>query len=234
MKKNNLLITLIVFNLFATLALADTIQMFNENITLYDNAISFPSNAMYESQRQEIIFTQLDDNNKLHCIVEHEYKYYQDTASGYFEDTLIYENNKYYITYDPLSKQISTPVHLFDKDYSVLDMTVFDNQPFLLLEKLNFEQLFYQYKNGNSFSSPELIENMNNPYVSSIVKLDTNANEIIAYPGKYVYLDFYLWQTESFGSGGDTIWRYSYENGSIGEQESITIQNNAGKVCSML
>ncbi|ETR67889.1 MAG: hypothetical protein OMM_04892 [Candidatus Magnetoglobus multicellularis str. Araruama] len=187
---------------------------------------------MYDFQQQKIIFSQLDDNNKVHCVVEHEYKYYQNTASGDYEDTLTYENNKYYITYDPSTRQKSTPVLICNEDYSVLDMTVYNNQPFLLLEKSNKEQLYYQYKSGSSFSSPQVFENINSPYISSIVRMDTNENGEIASPGKYAYLDFYLWQTETFGSG-DTVYRYSYENGSIGEEKSITFQNNAGKVNSM-
>jgi alpha-tubulin suppressor-like RCC1 family protein len=214
--------------------LQDLSLPFDEIITLYDNAISFPSDALYKFQKQEIIFTQLDDNNKVHCVLEHEYKYYQNTAIDNFEDTLTYENNKYYITYEPFSKQISTPVLVCDKEYSVLDMTLVGNQPFLLVEKSNYEQLYYQYKFKTSFSSPQGFENINHPYVSSIVRLDTDENGEIPFPGKYVYLDFYLWQTETFGSGRDTIWRRYYVNGEFSEEESITIQNNAGKVCSML
>lgn len=204
---------------------------FNEIITLYNQEMSFPSDSMYRSQNQEIIFTQLDNNNTVHCIIEHKYQYYQDTANDYHEDTLIDMNNKYYVTYDTTLKQISSPIQIFDINDKVLDFILFDNKPFILFKKNNFGQLCYKYKDGDTFTSTQIIENQKIPQVTYAPKLDSSSDEYIALPGRCIYLNNFLWQNETFGT--TKLWRYSYTNGNIGEGELLTIQNDDGSLCSM-
>ena len=207
-------------------------EPFKKAITLYDNEFTFPSGSVYRDQNQEIIFTRLDNNNKVHCIVAHDYEYYQNTASGNYEDTFIGVNNKYYTTYDPDSKQISNPELIADKDYQVLDFTIFDDKPFIVFKKKNCEQLYYQYKNGSSFTSPKIIENSRVPKVSNVSKRDSDSYEFIGYPGRCVYLNNYLWENDTVGT--NKIWKYPYVNGDFGEGELVVIQNNAGSTESML
>ena len=205
---------------------------FNETITMYDEEKSIPPNAMDDSQKQEIIFTQLDDNNKVHCIIEHEYKYYEDTANDDdHEDSFTYVNDKYYITYDPVSKQISNPVSILNKDYKILDFTLFDSKPFILLQRINYEQLYFQYKEGSDFTSQQIIENSAVPKMLSFSTIDIN-NQLDSYiPERYVYLNDYLWLTETYLT--NTIRKYAFNNGEIGERKLVNIQNNAGNTMSM-
>ncbi|MGA1869572.1 MAG: NBR1-Ig-like domain-containing protein [bacterium] len=201
---------------------------FNKAIILYDEEIDFPIDAMYKEEYQQIKFVKMDETNIVHAVVEHMYRYYLDTAVGDNEDTFVYENNKYYITYDKLSDTISSKTKICDKKYEVVDLEIFQGTPYALLKSPGgTEKYYYTYKSGSSFVSPIIIKNENVPRIAGTAKIDDLQDRYFCDPTKHILVNGYLWD---LCVGWDKISRYSFSEGHIGSRESITIQNNAGDI----
>lgn len=203
---------------------------FNSAIILYDNEVDFPIDALYKEQHQSIKFVKIDESNVVHAVVEHMYRYYQETATCDDEDTLVYVNNKYYITYDKSSDTISSKITVCDKNYEVVDFEVFEGTPYALLKNSDGrERYYYTYKSDSSFVESIIIENENIPTIASITKIDDLQDFQCTFSDstKHILLNGYLWDLDIFT---DKISRRSFSEGNIGDTENITIQNNAGDV----
>ncbi|NQV16807.1 fibronectin type III domain-containing protein, partial [bacterium] len=203
---------------------------FNSAIILYDDEFDFPAEALSTDQYQSIKFVKIDESNIVHAVVGHMYRYYLDTGTGDEEDTLIYVNNKFYITYDKSSDTISSKIKVCDKNYEVADFEIFDGTPYALVKCSDGrEQYYYTYKSGSSFVEPIIIENENIPTIGNTTKVDDLQDFQCTFsdPTKSILLNGYLWNLDIFT---DEISRRSFSGGYIGDNESITIQNNAGDV----
>lgn len=203
---------------------------FNESINIYDNEFSFPVDALYKSENQGVQFIKLDDDNLVHIVYGHEYRYYLNDANNNYEDTLIYENNKYYITFDKSTDTVSQPLQICNKDYEVVDLELIDGIPSVLLKSRNGkETYYYSFKEGSAFASPTAFENYDVPTISSATKIDelSDSGYVLSNPNKSILLNGYLWELDIFT---DLIGRYSFSGGQIGARETVSIQNNAGTV----
>jgi hypothetical protein len=197
---------------------------FDHSVLLYDNELQFPEGALYVKQSQSVDYIKLDQNNIVHAVVSHFMRYFEDTASEqYTEDTLVYQNDKYYLTYDQSQNTKSAKIKICDKSYDVIDFSIVDNIPYALLKKQDQSvQYYYTYKDGSRFVNPMNIENLSVPEIASLSKID-ESNDILAYdPGRYILSNGYLWYLDF----KDKITRYSFNQGIIGAKESISVQNS--------
>ena len=200
---------------------------FNESIILYNDEFGFPSEAMYKDEERNISFIKIDDSNVVHAVVEHKYRYFQDTASGYSEDLLEYSDKKYYITYNSATGDISSKIEICDKNYDIESFDLYNGTPYVLLKNYQYKQLYYSYKNGNSFASPISILNSTVPSINSVFLIDTHSEDELSKYDRYVFSNGFLWELDIFANN---ISRYSFVNGVIGPEESVNISNNAGSV----
>ena len=201
---------------------------FIKGVTIYNNKVSLPLNALRSTQESGIIFIKLDENNKVHCVIEHYYIYFQPIQQNSKELKLIYENNKYYITYDPSSKRISSKINICDKNYNILDFIIFNNTPYVLLSN-EYNQYFYSFKNDTSFITPKCFENHNIPKMT-ISKVSNNHQVFFNNQGRYPFIDNYFWNL--FSHETSIIERYPFANGIIGEREIVRIENNVAQPTS--
>ncbi|CAN2047707.1 hypothetical protein GMMP1_40048 [Candidatus Magnetomoraceae bacterium gMMP-1] len=202
---------------------------FNESITLYDEELSFPEGALQTKQDIEILFVKIDENNLVHAVVGHYYRYFLDTASGnYAEDTLYFSNDKYYLTYDDSNGNISSKIKICDKNYNVLDFSLVDGKPYALIKKTGDSvQYYYTYKQGSSFVNPINLENSVVPEINSVSKIDQCDTMYSRNPAEYyIYANGYVWVLDFENS----IGRYSFANGYFGNQEYVDIQNSSGSL----
>jgi len=202
---------------------------FNKSVLLFNEEVDIPDDAMFEKQSQSIQFLEIDENNIVHAVVKHYVRYFMNTGSGYAEDTLYYSDDKYYITYDPSNGVKSSKIKICDKQYELLDFSVVDTIPFVLLKKPDESvQYYYTYKKEESFETPENIENPIVPEIESVTKI-AKCDEIYPYePYRYILAKGYIWKL-NFNT---SINRYSFSNGSFGSEESITVQNSEGSLVS--
>ncbi|MGD2091709.1 MAG: fibronectin type III domain-containing protein [Candidatus Aminicenantes bacterium] len=199
---------------------------FNEAVVIYSDEFAFPVDASYKQQNRLVEFVKIDENNLTHLVLEHNYSYYQDTASDYNEDTYVYENNKYYKTYDVATSTISQKVLICNKDYDVVDFDLMDEIPYVLLKDSKDETLYYSQKSGSSFTSPVAIENINIPKLAGSPVLKSSVgyySNMLCSPERHVLLNGYLWRLDIFTT---RIYRHSFNNGIIGPEEYFTIDNN--------
>jgi hypothetical protein len=199
---------------------------FNEAVVIYNDEFAFPVDALYKQQNRFVEFVTIDENNLTHLVLKHNYSYYQDTAPDYNEDTYVYENNKYYITYDAGTSAISQKVLICNKDYDVVDFDLMDGIPYVLLKDSKDETLYYSQKSGSSFTSPIAIENSNIPKLAGSPVLKSSVgyyNNMLSSPERHVLLNGYLWRLDIFTT---RIYRHSFNNGIIGPEEYFNIDNN--------
>jgi hypothetical protein len=204
---------------------------FIKSICLYDNEHKFPDNALSQSQHIDIKFLKLDDNNTAHATIYHDYKYYQDTnTASKLPDTYISEKNNFYITYTPSTKLLSEKIKIINKDYRLLDMAIYNDIPYYLLESNDGKDRFaYTYKNGNSFVSPIIIQNSSVPEITNISTLNETATQDFSNSTKFIYANGYFWYLEIFGS---KMYRHSFLNGVLGDSEKIQLNNDIGIISS--
>jgi hypothetical protein len=213
-------------SLFKIQANTELPSPFERSVILYDNEFQFPADAMSVNQSQSIQFIKSDQNNKIHTVVSHFIRYFKDTESEeYLEDELIYNNDKYYITYDQTQDVISPKIEICNKNYDVIDFAVVDNTPFALLKKPDQSvQYYYTYKEGARFVNPINIENPSVPEIDSISKIDEiNVTSNYSEPCKYIFSNGYLWRLINIRR---KITRYSFSEGILGDEESVYVTNS--------
>ena len=198
---------------------------FNESIVLYNEEFNFPNDASHGSETIEIPFVRLDDNNIAHSIVYHGYQYYKDISPPGDKPVSFFQvKNYYYITYDPSSKKISSKIRVAKNDYSIKDLYIYNNTPFVLLQSNDDKEKYaYSFKDGTSFLSPILIQNQTVPELNSVSHLSKSSFQYISDPKEVVYLNGYFWRLD-ISSG--KISRYPFSNGILGEKERISLNKD--------
>ncbi|KPA12934.1 hypothetical protein MHK_006856, partial [Candidatus Magnetomorum sp. HK-1] len=205
---------------------------FNDMITIYNQPISIPVNAYGNEQIQEVKFVKIDDSNIVHSVVQHTAYYVENTGSGTMSDSLTYFNKWLYITYDPVTGNISSPLRICSQEFDVVDFYLQKGTPYALLKNNKYpSQYLYSYKNGSNFVNPISIINANIPKLKSAIKKDEiiDTSQELSQPNIHLLLNGYIWILDFFTN---EIFRYSFSNGQIGSREKINIQNNAGNVSS--
>ena len=87
-------------------------------------------------------------------------------------------------------------------------------------------RLYHSWLSGDSFVSPVVLENADVPaFVGTSSKIDTSTNEDLAVPGAHIFYGGYLWNLEIFPD--NTIVRYPFSSGNIGDAETISISGDA-------
>jgi len=206
---------------------------FDKAIEVYKKEFSFPADAQYKNQEKSISFVKLDDTNVAHIIVTHSYSYFQNTATGEKEDNYFFVNDKMYLTYDPESSIISSPIKVCDKNYDILDMSIFEGKPYLLLKQTGKEKILYTFfKNENkTFQSPVPLLNKDNPELSSIPEL-ISAKENSYIQGDHCSHILYNGSLWGLNVAGNYVEKVSFLNGKIGENEDVYFNNSVGNVRS--
>jgi len=204
---------------------------FNDLITIYDNPITFPDNSDRPNQQiQEVKFVKIDDSNIVHTVVQHTTYYVENTGSGKMNDKLTFINKWLYITYSPVTDKISSPVVICSNEFDVIDFYLQAGIPYSLLQNRNYpSQYYYSYKNGSDFVNPINIINPNIPKIKSVTKKDevSDPDQELSNPNLHLLLNNYIWVLDLSST---KIYRYSFNNGQIGDREKVNIQNNDGSL----
>ena len=196
---------------------------FNESIILYENEFVYPDGATSCSQKQTIEFIRLDQNNIVHAVVQDMHEYYLDTEENEEEDTSVYYYKYYYLTYNPNTSQISSKIKICDEELKIIDFELIESTPFVLLaSRENFSQIYFSYKNENNyFQEPVAIENEIISKISNITVKDANTHALNNC-FRYIYHNGYIYKLDF----NQTLTRYSFSQGTIGQPEEINVQGN--------
>ena len=206
---------------------------FDQVAEVYKQSFIFPADAQYKNQSKAIRFIKLDDNNVAHVIVEHSYSYFQNTATLEREDNYVFINDKMYITYTPDSKIISTPIKVCDKNFDILDMSIFEEKPYVLLKQAETEKIFYTFFNNENktFQLPVPLLNKDIPELKNIPEfISSKSNSYIR--GDHCSHILYNGSLWGLNVTGNYVEKVSFTNGIIGENENIYFQNSVGNVTS--
>ena len=202
---------------------------FNEAVTLYTDEFNFPSGAIKQFQEREVDFLKLDSANVAHVILRHEYRYFDDTASGVAADIDAFERNMYYLTYDPVSQTVSSKILVCDKQYSVVSFEIYNAIPYILLKNKQ-ETLFYSYLDSGQFQSPVPIENTTVPEVTlPLIQVDSFGNQNYGWvqSGGYAYLNGEQWLLDI---PSNIVQKRTFTAGNFGPGQEVPVTNNAGNV----
>ncbi|KPA11593.1 hypothetical protein MHK_008201, partial [Candidatus Magnetomorum sp. HK-1] len=199
---------------------------FNYAVNIYEESFDFPDNAQKTNESKEIKFVKIDDQNIAHIIVEHEYDYFQNTASDNQEDIFVRSENHYYLTYNPITGQKSSLIKVCDRKFSILDFIIFSEKPHVLLEKSGKNGIYYSFLDNGSFTSPSQKLNINSPDLKSLPEL-IQKKDLNFDSSRYAICDGYLWKLST--SDNDVI-RYRFQDGIVGDKENIRMNNSVGSI----
>ena len=198
---------------------------FNQAVNLYDVHVAFPSDALYTEEGNGIRFVRMDDLDVAHVVVEHYHKYSRDTASGEGEDQFVWDNTKYYVTYDTATEVKSAPKALCDGAYDVVDFELLDGVPHALLEPTDGRRTLYEtHLSGASFTAPVVVENGTVPTMSvpALKNTFTDTSGMYEANERSILVGDKLWKARVSNS---TAYYRSVSANSIGGESTAGVTN---------
>ena len=199
---------------------------FHKKIELYNFELPFPEDAIEKQQKISAEFVRLDENNIVHAIVSHLFEYYQNTGKINEEDKHIYIKNFHYITYDPSTELISSPMNIFEgitEQYQLLDFVLMNNTPFILLKKANEkEKYFWMYRTEVGFSLPQIIENEHVADTLSFKEWDSSEQLLQVDSRRYIYSNGRIWRL----SFSENVQIFKFFSGNIDNETYASSDNS--------